>query len=377
VAIQEFRVDAELSDRFVRYGYDCYRGDRLWIPPLQSTVRASLAPDNPFLQRPGNDQRNFLAQVGSRTVGRVSAWVNADMVDAESKAVGCIGHFEADNDPTVANDLLATARDWLRREHGLRRVWGPLQGDIWHGYRLMTKGFGERPFAGEPYNRPYYPNLFERAGFVVKQHWHSFESAGWDSCDQLRRRGAERLEALRAKGYRFVPLDLRHFDDEIKKLHALLLASYAGFPGFTAIGAGEFARLAAPLRHAVLADAFFFVRDQQGELCGFAAALLDLSDALRAMGGSSTAIAKAKFYFHRQRANRVMFYLIGLTPAEAAKRNGLGSALVSRVLDGLAEGGYQTFIAALMAAGTRSRGLLDGLSGDSDREYALYEWSDA
>jgi hypothetical protein len=55
--------------------------------------------------------------------------------------------------------LLEHAIEWLREKHDLQRIWAPVNFDIWHGYRLMTRGFEEKTFYGEPYNKIYYPGF--------------------------------------------------------------------------------------------------------------------------------------------------------------------------------------------------------------------------
>jgi hypothetical protein len=83
--------------------------------------------------------------------------VNAAIRDEDGTAVGLIGFFECVEDPVVATVLLDAARDWLREEHGLQRIWGPMNFDIWHSYRFMTRGFDQVPFYGEPDNKACYP----------------------------------------------------------------------------------------------------------------------------------------------------------------------------------------------------------------------------
>jgi len=91
---------------------------------VRRTVARQLSPDYPFYNRPGNDHRHFLAYEGTRVVGRASAMVNAAIRDEDGAAVGLVGFFECVKDPVVATVLLDAARDWLRDEHGLRRIWG-------------------------------------------------------------------------------------------------------------------------------------------------------------------------------------------------------------------------------------------------------------
>ena len=99
--------------------------------------------------------------------------------------------------------MIGAATRWLRDRHAVRRILGPINFDVWHGYRFMTRGFAEQRFLGEPYNPPYYPELFERCGFVPRQRWNSYEAppAAYAEYEQLAR---EKQPVLRDLGYRFV-----------------------------------------------------------------------------------------------------------------------------------------------------------------------------
>lgn len=373
MALWEFTFDAELTHAFVRFGCECYRDDPNWIPPFAEDIFALLAPDFPFYRQPGNAHRHFLATVGDRVVGRISAMVNRDLQDRDGSPVGCVGFFESIEDDAVAYDLLDTAVGWLHEKHGLARIWGPMNFDIWHGYRFMTRGFGERLFCGEPYNKPYYPDFFARYGFAPKQRWNSVEIRGRQTLERLRMAGACRWQELAPLGYRIEPFDLARFQDESRKLHTILTRSFSGFLGFTPITFSDFERVIAPMQHAVDPCLFLFAYDADGRPCGVAGALLDVSDAVRAMQGRRTLGAQARFLFHRLGVKRVLFHVIGLTPEEVAKRSGLGWALSACVLQGMLDHGYETLLGSLMAEGNASRGLLQDAATDGQREYTLFE----
>jgi hypothetical protein len=78
--VRLFRFDASLVREFIEFGRALYLDDARWIPPFRRTV---------------------------------------------------------------ATVPLDAARDWLRDQHGLRRIWGPMNFDIWHSYRFMTRGFDQ------------------------------------------------------------------------------------------------------------------------------------------------------------------------------------------------------------------------------------------
>ena len=371
MGIQTFTFSPGLTQAFVRFGYDHYRDDPQWIPPFEDELLAQLSPEFNFHRTTGNNHMNFLATAGNKVVGRVSAMVNRELKDRDGQAVGTIGFFESVNDYAVAKQLLEHATGWLVREQKIKRIWGPMNFDIWHGYRLMTRGFERKPFYGEPYNKPYYAEFFEHYGFTPKQHWHTFEISGHAELQHLTRTESSRFSALTAQGYRFPAIDLARYRDELRKLHSVLSRSFAGFLGFTMLSSAEFERLFLPMRHAVHPRLFLFAYDPAGHLCGFAVALREVSAAIRAMRGRNDWIARARFLYHRCCAHRINFYLIGKTPERY--RSDLGRALFSRVVKAALDQRYQSALFSLVARGNPSRNLLRNVAADESREYILYE----
>jgi hypothetical protein len=369
-----FTFDRGLADSFIRFGYEVYMGDARWIPPFRDELRRELSPDFPFYRRPGNAHRFFLASAGGRVVGRVSAMVNADMACGAEGAPGLLGFFECVEDPAVGRDLLEAGLGWLREERGVRRVIGPMNFDIWHGYRFLTRGFDREPFFGEPYNKPSYPGHFEAAGFSRKGRWHSVEVKGRDAIAALAARGAETYDKLRRQGYRFEHFDVRRFRAEMRRLHGLVAGSFAGFPDFTPIPEDEFVDLFAASRSALEPRLVHFVEDEAGRPAGFAVALLEHSAAVRAMDGKKNLLSRLKFLARRRRCRRVNFYAGGITPEEMTRRSGLGRALFHHVLRGILDLGFEEMLISLVAEDNRSNAFLGPLARDYGREYALYEW---
>ncbi|MCM2255785.1 MAG: hypothetical protein NDJ94_08955 [Vicinamibacteria bacterium] len=373
MGVRAFGFEPESTDAFVRLGYEIYRGDRAFVPPLERELRRWLAPSFPFYGRPGHRHRRFLAVANGRAVARALATVHPGLRARDGTPVGAIGLFESTPDAAAANDVLAAAVAWLR-DQGLTRVWGPLQFDIWHGYRLMTRGFEREPFSGEPYNKPYYPELWESAGFRPCQTWNSFELPGRETLAQLSLPGAEAFRALLARGYRFEPFDQEPFETALDGLHAALVASFSGFVGFTPIGRDEFGALFGPARRALEPRCSTLVRDEAGRVAAFAVAFADLAPAVRAMRGRTSPWAWLRFFDERRRARRLMLHLGGVTPFEAARRSGVARALFHHTLRNAAGCGYPAVLATLIAAGSPMRRHYGACAEDRRREYALLEW---
>jgi hypothetical protein len=106
---------------------------------------------------------------------------------------------------------------------------------------------------------------------------------------------------------------------------------------------------------------------------GFAGAFMEISDALRALGGRRDLLSTIKLQIRRRPTKRLLFYVIGFVTEEAERGFGLGPALYYSVIRPALDRGYDTVIAALMSVGNRSRSLLGDAPCTGQREYALYE----
>jgi len=373
VAIKHFWFDSEKVEAFVRFGDELYHGDRKQIPLLKKDMYFEFSPDFTFYQKPGNRHRHFLATSGKKIVGRVSAMVNQDLKDKDGTPLGAIGFFECIDDFGVARDLLDSSIKWLQEEKGINRIWGPMNFDIWHGYRFMTKGFDQKPFYGEPYNKTYYPDFFEKYGFIAKYFWDSIEATGRKIIQKLTAFGQQQYKYLLNEGYNFKQLNIRRLKEELKSFHSALTRSFEGFTGFTPLSLKEFMRMFEKTRCAFDSELFTLIYDPKNEMVGFALALLELSDAIRSMNGKNNLLSIIKFIHFRQRVNRINFYLIGITPEEKKKISGLGKAIAYFMVHQILNKGYEAIIFSLMAKENRAHGLLGDHGLKPNREYTLFE----
>ncbi len=373
MGVVSFTFDLTLRDLFLRFGYELYRGDASWIPPIEMDLRAQLSPEFPFYGKPGNGFRHFLVINDKRALGRISAMVNCDLRDRDGTPVGIVGFFECVEDYAVARALLDAATSWLHGEMGMIRIWGPMNFDIWHGYRFMTKGFDTNLFYGEPYNRAYYPEFFLQYGFTAKSYWDSVEVTGRETLEGMIQRGLMRYRELIGRGYRFEHLNMKKFQEELRKLHRILSESFHDFLGYTPILFEEFSALFGKLRYAIDPRFFIFVYDENNALVGFAGAFLELSDAIRSMSGKDNIIRRISFLYKRRHVSRINFYIGGMTPEEAVKRTGLGRAGFAYVLKYVMDAGYETVLFTLRAKGNVAHGLLGKHAPLPQREYALFE----
>jgi hypothetical protein len=370
--LKEFTFDPALTEPFLALGSELYRDDRSFVPPLREELRAQLAPSFPFYRQEGNAHRRFLAFEKGRPVARALASVNRDLVEGDQTRVGAVGFFEAAEDHHAALAVLSAAVDWLRRAHGIKRIWGPLNFDIWHGYRLMTRGFDRERFLGEPFNKAYYPSLFDSFGFRPRQRWNTLELEGPGALEVLLAQGGDERRRFCESGYRLEPFSLARFGESLGKLHRVLTRSFSGFLGYTPISLAEFSRLMSALRFAIHPECSVFVLDDAGRLAGFAGVLRELSEAVRAMRGASSPLSTLRFLGARRPSRRLMLHVGGITPAEASKHNGVARGAFYEVLARLRGSGCETVLATLVAKGNPVRRLYGPYASDVRREYTLY-----
>lgn len=373
--LRSFTSDRKLEDSFLRFPYDLYKDDRNFIPPIERTQRQLLDSGSAAHIDSGMVCRHFLAYSSGEICGRISAFFNPQLRASDNQPVGAVGLFECRNDYRAAELLLRNACLWLKNQFGLTRVWGPLNGSIWNGYRFMTRGFDSTLFVGEPYNPPYYPLFFERFGFHLLQEWDSLFVSGKERLEALLPRGAERLELLKGKGYRFENFKLSMRREQIETLRKVLISSYRGFIGFTSVSSAQFLTVFERMEPLLDPELFLLVYNPNNLPVGFAVAFPDYPDAIRAMKGKSGLTAKLAYLFHRERQPRLNFYIGGVTPETEKEALGLGRAGFYFIIRKALDKGYDEIMLTLRVKGNKAHGLAGRCGITAQHEYALYEFN--
>ena len=147
---------------FVELAYRLNAGDPNWVPPLKDEVRGLITPGkNPWFEHA--EAAFFLAwRAGAALpVGRISAQIDALVLEHMGPGIGQWGMFEAE-DEAVAHALLAAAEDWLAAK-GMARSMGPFSLSIWDEPGLLVEGHDHPPMVMMGHNNADYRRL-GRAG---------------------------------------------------------------------------------------------------------------------------------------------------------------------------------------------------------------------
>jgi GNAT superfamily N-acetyltransferase len=264
-----------------------------------------------------------------QVVARCSLWWR-EVPPLPGERLGVIGHYHA-ADNEAAAEILATACRQLALS-GCTAAVGPMDGNVWRAYRLVTDPGTEPPFFLEPQNPPEWPAQFTAAGFSPLADYYSSRI---DLNAEPGPQHSTRAERIHDLGIRIRPLDLDHFPSELARLFRVALTGFRDSFLFTPISETEFLEQYRPWQ-TTLRPEFVLIAQAGEEVAGFVFAVPDLLE-LRRTGSVQTLVART----------------LCVLPEFAGI--GLGSVLMERVYQSARRLGYRYAIHALMHEKNLSR----------------------
>jgi hypothetical protein len=339
-----------------------YRDDPNYVREPCAKIRASL-----LRERFADRQQAFLWRSGNRALARVVARVSPALTDEDAAPIGMLGFFEAFDAPDEVVQLLSTTIGWLK-DQGANTIIGPMDGDTWHRYRFNVGPFDQPPFLMEPYNKPYYGELWQQAGFQALENYYSKvvddAEAAATPLAKVRRRVLEH-------GYRLRPMAMDRFEAEMEIIYRLSTEIFADNFLYEAISLDDFLGLYRPARSLIDPQLVLIAETAMGEPVGFVFALVDYHQAVAAMRGGEGPLAKLRFLMHRRHADAVNIKSLGVVPGH--RRSGLAAALTCQIYQTMVQKGFRRANLCLIREGNPS-GRLDGEVGTVSRRYVLYHY---
>lgn len=308
--------------------------------------------------RPDSDSSagttRWVAYHASEPAARLSTQVVGGLRGAPGDT-GLVGHYDAlEDEAGVA--LLGAARNELAAA-GVARVLGPMNGSTWRRYRLALPAepgdptFDPPVFYGEPRNPVEYPAHFEAAGFAVAARYESRiepelrPEAAWLAFAH---------ERLAAAGIRIRTLDPARFEEETRALFLVSLEAFADNLYYAPIAFEEFRSMYEAVRPILDPSLVFLAEDARDNVIGY---LFAYPDPFSERGAEVTrAVAKT----------------VAVSPA--ARRAGLGSALLDSLRAAAVRKGIGSLIHALMYVDNPSMRMSARHASQIFRRYALYQW---
>ncbi len=303
--------------------------------PLDAATIARQAPEALFVATDDAD----------RPRSRCSLWWSATPA-LEGQRVGYVGHFAA-LDGVAATALLDAACATLT-EKGCAQAIGPIDGNTWQRYRLITERGDEAPFFLEPDNPDEWPGFFVAAGFAPLAHYTSALNEDLGAVDP---RIPARTQRLLDLGITFRSLDASRFEEELRRTHALSLLSFRENFLYSPIGEADFLAQYSAIRSLVRPE-LAVLAEKDGELIGY---FFTLPDMLRAKRGLPL--------------DTIILKTMAVHPDHGGI--GLGSVLMARAHEAARQSGFTRAIHALMHE-TNYSGRISGHTARVFRRYTLY-----
>ena len=341
----EFSNEQEYIDPFLSFPVFIYKDDKNYSPARVNETRSWLAGTHKcagFLK-----QKNLLVLNNGSPAARGIVFINT------IGNFGSIGFFECVEDEQAVKLLVNGAKAFCM-EHGIKKIYAPMSGSIWSDYRLMTKGFEDKLFLGEPYNKPYYSDLLTKCGFKIAKTWET------QFVKKIKIRGEEAKRYLyeektqQSKGIKI--RSMKNFDKDIRIVYKLAMNSFAQFFLFHELSEEDFVNIYADMKLICDKRTVKIAYNPENQPVGFGIALPDY---------------RSKLGFILRYAKRYSFIYLG-----TLQENGksvypqCGKAIIVSILRSLfiRRKGY---ICAMMSEDAKTRNF--SKEYDNIHEYALLE----
>lgn len=242
-------------------------------------------------------------------------------------ATAYLGFFECVEDREVASFLFAQACDYAKKL-GFDKIIGPVDVSFWNKYRLKINLFDKLPYTGEPYNLPYYRDLFLENGFRVCEHYTSNIYNQVDGEEPLY---DERYQTFTGKGYRIVSPVIEDFDKVIKELYELITELYSDFPIYKDVAYEDFAAVFSDYRYILNMDMVRMAYYEE-KAVGFFVSVPDYGNAVYHLNNPLNLL---KILSLKKKPKRYVMLYMGVDQAH----RGLGKALVGSIMEELRKSG--------------------------------------
>jgi len=269
-------------------------------------VKNALSKDkNPFYQHSSIEQ--FVARRDDKVVGRIAAVVDHNFIKAQGQEIGLFGFFECIDDHNVANALFECAAQSLK-ERKMQRMLGPSNPSMNDEIGVLLDAFDIPPAIKMVWNPPYYPVLYENAGFSKAMDIFAYDMHEDDATDRLKRMG---LAILKRSKISIRKVNMKRFDEEVETFRQVYNSAWSDNWGFVPWTKEEFEHTAKSLKQIIDPDIVLIAEDQ-GKPAGFALGLPDLNMALKHINGRLFPFGLPILLYHSRKINRIRVPILGV-----------------------------------------------------------------
>jgi len=357
----------ELRD-FIKLSWKIYHQDPHWVAPLILDMKKILdKKKNPFFQH--SEAELFLAHRDGEVVGRIAAIINRNHNRFHNDQVGFFGFFESIDDRRVANELLRTAESWVKAR-GMTALRGPMNFSTNDPCGFLSEGFDSHPVVLMTYNPPYYLNLMEGAGFQKIKELYAYY---FNRDMPIPERFAEMARrTLANENIRFRTINLKDFDNEVKRVQEIYNEAWQGNWGFVPMTAAELTHMAKDLKQIVDPDIVYFA-EVNGKTAGFSLSLPDYNEILKDLNGRLLPFGIFKLLLNRKKIKRIRVITLGVKTKFQKKRALAPTFYYETYTRGKKKGYALAEFSWILEDNVLMKRALEGLGAKLYKKYIIYE----
>lgn len=264
-----------------------------------------------------------------------------------NERLGVIGHF-AGTSPESARAVLQAAMSRLTEQSCTLAI-GPMDGNTWRRYRVLTERGSEPPFFMEPDNPDWWRESFESTGFAPLSVYSSSLVSDLGRKDPRMERTLERLTR---QGVTIRNLDPARFEEDLKLIYEVSVISFTGNYLYTELPEAGFLSQYLPYREKIRPELVFLAEYEDAPV-GYLFAIPDYAEALRG-----------------ERVRTIIGKTLAVIPGR--KFGGLGVVLTNLLHERALRSGFERVIHALQhEENDRVRNMSEHY-GQVMRRYTLY-----
>ncbi|MEC8052653.1 MAG: hypothetical protein VX210_17795, partial [Myxococcota bacterium] len=216
-----------LPQEFFTTARNVYANDPHWPMEDEAVVRWMFSPQHAY----GEAIDWVICGFGEEARAGVFFDPNLKM-DGGSAAV--FGYWEGANTLDAHRSVLDFAASWAR-DHGAKRLYGPINFSTYYAYRIRIEGFlDEPPFPGECYNPPYYRTVLEDLGFELRESYLSLRPNDY-AFPAFEKIGAATEAKLNQAGLNALVMTPEYWLENRKRIFPIFQATWEDNLGFVPI----------------------------------------------------------------------------------------------------------------------------------------------
>jgi hypothetical protein len=368
---QELKVEEVKNQQdlmtFIRFPWEIYQGDQYWVPPLIKDQLLKFDPKHPF--RSHSEMIFFLAYRGKKVIGRIVGIIDHHYIEFHQEKLGFFGFFESIPDAEVAGTLLSRVADWLKG-HGINKMAGPMNPSTNDECGLLIEGFDSSPCLMMPYNPRTYPSLLEGFGLRKKIDLYAYllETPTFHLArlDRITERLRKREPQLYVR-----PIELRHFDEELKIVKEIYNQAWSKNWGFVPMTDEELNLTAKELKPLVVSELILFAYWGKNPIA-FSVSLPDYYEVLKHLNGKIGLLGAIKFLYYSKKINKIRVMLLGVKH-DFQKKGVEGLLYIETFKRGNKKGYHRAECSWILEENILMQHGIEAMGGKRYKTYRIYE----